>query len=58
MANFDLHRRKIFWVEPALAFMLENTDADVTGEELRCPFPVFATSQRNGIATLTPLLER
>jgi hypothetical protein len=42
MANFDLHRRKTFWVEPALAFMLENTDADVAGEELRCPFPFFA----------------
>jgi hypothetical protein len=42
MVNFDLHRRKLFWVDAALSYMLENTDIDVTGRELRTPFPSFA----------------
>lgn len=33
MVNFDLHRRKVFWVDAALSFMLENTDLDVAGRE-------------------------
>jgi hypothetical protein len=40
--NFDLHRRKLFWVDAALAYMLENTEIDVAGRELRTPFPSFA----------------
>ena len=42
MVNFDLHRRKAFWVDAALSFMLENTDLDVAGRELRTPFTSFA----------------
>ena len=26
MVNLELHRRKVFWVDPALAYMLEQTD--------------------------------
>jgi hypothetical protein len=42
MVNFDLHRRKSFWVDESLAYMLANTDLDVVGRELRVPFPSFA----------------
>jgi hypothetical protein len=42
VANFELHRRKAFWVDEALAFMLDHTDLDVVGRELRAPFPSFA----------------
>jgi hypothetical protein len=42
MVNFDLHRRKAFWVDAALSYMLEHTDLDVAGGELRVPFPSFA----------------
>ena len=42
MVNFDLHRRKSFWVDESLAYMLANTDLDVLGRELRVPFPSFA----------------
>jgi hypothetical protein len=42
MVNFDLHRRKSFWVDESLAFMLANTDLDVRGSELRVPFASFA----------------
>jgi hypothetical protein len=40
--NFELHRRKSFWVDEALAYMLDRTDLDVVGRELRVPFPSFA----------------
>ncbi|HTP26581.1 MAG TPA: hypothetical protein VMK12_13130, partial [Anaeromyxobacteraceae bacterium] len=40
VANFELHRRKVFWVDEALAFMLDHID--VVGRELRVPFPSFA----------------
>ena len=42
MVNFDLHRRKAFWVDEALSYMLEHTELDVAGGELRVPFPSFA----------------
>lgn len=42
MVNFDLHRRKSFWVDEALAYMLAQTELDVLGSELRVPFPSFA----------------
>jgi len=42
MLNLELHRRKIFWVDPALSYMLESTDVDLPGSELRAPFPAFA----------------
>jgi len=42
MINFDLHRRKTFWVDEALTYMLGQTDIDVLGRELRVPFASFA----------------
>lgn len=42
IVNFELHRRKTFWVDESLAYMLANTELDVTGSELRMPFPCFA----------------
>lgn len=39
---FELHRRKVFWVDESLAFMLAQTDLDVDGDRLRVPFPAFA----------------
>lgn len=42
LVNFELHRRKTFWVDEALAYMLAQTDLDLPGRELRVPFPSFA----------------
>jgi hypothetical protein len=40
--SYELHRRKTFWIDESLAFMLANTRLDVRGEGLRLPFPSFA----------------
>ncbi len=40
--NFELHRRKTFWMDPTLAYMLVHTDLDVVGDDLRLPFACFA----------------
>jgi len=40
--NFELHRRKTFWVDDALAYMLAHTSLDAVGDEMRVPFPSFA----------------
>lgn len=42
LMNFELFRRKAFWVDEALAFMLANTQLDVRADELRAPFASFA----------------
>ena len=42
MINFELHRRKTFWVDESLAYMLAKTDLDVPGSDLRVPFACFA----------------
>ncbi|HEV8262094.1 MAG TPA: hypothetical protein VGQ19_15240, partial [Burkholderiales bacterium] len=42
MTNFELHRRKTFWVDDSLAYMLAKTDLDVPGSEVRVPFASFA----------------
>jgi hypothetical protein len=42
LIDFELHRRKSFWVDDSLAFMLAQTDLDVLGRELRMPFASFA----------------
>jgi hypothetical protein len=42
MINHELHRRKTFWVDEALAYMLDQTELDVVGGELRMPFASFA----------------
>jgi hypothetical protein len=60
MVNLDLHRRKVFWVDAALSFMLENTDLDVAGRELRVPFPSFALvfTDRHTLSIAERLLSR
>ncbi|MBI2393233.1 MAG: hypothetical protein HYV09_26850 [Deltaproteobacteria bacterium] len=40
--NFELHHRKLFWVDESLAWMLTETRLDIEGRELRLPFPSFA----------------
>lgn len=40
--NFELHRRKVFWVDESLAWMLLNTNLDIEGRALETPFPCFA----------------
>lgn len=42
LVNFELHRRKAFWVDEALAYMLASTNLDVRADELRAPFASFA----------------
>ena len=42
MIEFEVHRRKTFWVDEALAYTLDQTELDVVGNELRVPFPTFA----------------
>jgi hypothetical protein len=42
VSNFELHRRKAFWVDEALSYLLDQTELDVMGRELRAPFPCFA----------------
>ena len=42
MTDFELHRRKTFWVDEPLAYLLDQTELDVTGRELRVPFAAFA----------------
>lgn len=40
--NHELHRRKTFWVDPPLAWMLAQTSLDIEGELVRLPFPSCA----------------
>jgi len=40
--NHELHRRKTFWVDEGLAWMLAETDLDISGACLELPFPAFA----------------
>jgi hypothetical protein len=42
MSNFELHRRKVFWVDEALAWMLGATRLDIRSEALELPFASFA----------------
>jgi hypothetical protein len=42
LANFELHLRKMFWVDEGLAWMLGATGLDITGDALRPPFASFA----------------
>ncbi len=39
--NFELHRRKLFFVDASLAWMLAQTNLDIEGRALRLPFPSF-----------------
>jgi hypothetical protein len=40
--SYEMHRRKTFWIDESLAFMLAHTRLDVRGEGLRLPFASFA----------------
>ena len=42
LVDFELHRRKIFWVDRALAWQLGHTELDVAAEDLRLPFASLA----------------
>jgi len=39
--NFELHRRKLFFVDASLAWLLSHTSLDIEGRTLRLPFPCF-----------------
>jgi hypothetical protein len=40
--NFELHRRKVFWVDESLAWMLSHTNLDIEGRAFKLPFTSFA----------------
>ena len=42
LVNFELHLRKTFWIDASLAWMLGETNLDVTADLLRLPFGSFA----------------
>ena len=42
LLNFELHRRKLFWVDASLAWMLLQTRLDIEGRALKLPFPSLA----------------
>lgn len=42
VANFELHRRKVFWVSEPLSWALGATRLDVAGDMLQPPFASFA----------------
>jgi hypothetical protein len=58
MLNYFLHRRKTFWVNEALSYMLGQTDVDVDGRDLRSPFVSFALvfTDRNVLSKAERLL--
>ncbi|RPJ58952.1 MAG: hypothetical protein EHM23_15810, partial [Acidobacteria bacterium] len=60
MTNLELHRRKTFWVDESLAYMLAKTELDLPGDELRAPFPCFALvfSDRYTLSLAERLLAR
>jgi hypothetical protein len=41
-SNHDLHRRKTFWVDESLVYMLAQTEIDLPSTDLRLPFPALA----------------
>lgn len=42
LVNYELHRKKTFWVDEALAYMLAQTDLNAACDDLRVPFSSFA----------------
>ncbi|MBI3270066.1 MAG: hypothetical protein HYZ53_13655 [Planctomycetes bacterium] len=42
LLNFEIHRRKTFWVDEELAWALLATELDIQGECLKLPFPSCA----------------
>ena len=39
--NYELHRRKTFWIDESLAWMLANTQVDAEASLFRLPFPSY-----------------
>ena len=61
MVNFDLRRRKAFWVDAGPSFMLENTDLDVAGEDHRAAQALPALTAADaalGLGVLPPRQDR
>lgn len=60
LVNLELHRRKTFQVDAPLVFLLERTDVDLSGRELRVPFPSFvvAFTDRHALSLGERLLAR
>jgi len=42
LADFELHRRKVLWVDRTLAWQLAASELELEEAELRLPFPSFA----------------
>ncbi len=59
-ANFELHLRKVFWVDEALSWALGTTKLDVTGNLLRVPFASFALvlTDRYALALAEKMISR
>jgi hypothetical protein len=57
--NFELHRRKVFFADASLAWMLGRTNLDIEARTLRLPFPCFAVvfTDRTTLATAEALLQ-
>jgi hypothetical protein len=45
--NYEVQRRKTFWVDESLAWMLANTRVDAESSLLRLPFPSYALVYRD-----------
>ena len=62
LVNFELHRRKLFWVDATLAYLFDHTDVELEGAELRAPFPscafVFTDRHVLGLAERTIARDR
>ena len=58
--NFEVWRRKTFWVDESLAFLLARTDLDVLGRDLRLPFDCLAVvfTDRHVLSMAERLLAR
>ena len=58
--NFELHRRKVFWVSEPLSWALGATRLDVGGDMLKPPFSSFALvfSDRYALGLAEKLLSR
>ena len=54
LAEYELHRRKSFWVDEALAYMLANTDLDVCGRSSACPSLASRSSSPTGMCCRWP----
>ena len=48
LINYEIHHRKMFWVDGVLAEMFHHTQLDIEGDSLRLPFPACAYSFTDG----------